>query len=230
MPEQTIANATTQKTIHFLHIGKAAGSQIKHLANQVNAAQTAWRIKKYPHHVDLKDLPDREPYFFSIRHPLSRFTSGFYSRKRKGQPRLLVEWTAHEKRAFKAFEHANDLAEALFEDSPRGANAFYAINSMNHTAKGQVDWFFKRGFLFDIRPPLWVIRQEHFAADWAQFLDRIGLARYLPPTEDDTRAHRNDYSNVPPLSDRAKENLRRWYCQDIEFYKRCEEWIERQRD
>lgn len=216
------------KKIHFLHIGKAAGTQINYLAKQLNDSQDRWKIKKHPHTVNLRDIPAKGEYFFSIRNPVSRFVSGFYSRKRKGQPRLLVEWTADETRAFKTFPHANDLAEALFADGQRGRDAFDAINAINHTAKGLRAWFEKRGFFLDRRPPLGIIRQEQLDADWARFMARLGIDNPPAPTQDKTRAHRNDYADTPKLSDKGRANLERWYVQDIAFYDRCTAWIDAQ--
>lgn len=214
--------------LHFLHIGKAAGTQIGDLAKVINKTQTTWRIIKHPHAVNLRDLPKGEPFFFSVRHPVSRFVSGFYSRKRKGQPRILKEWTYHEKKAFARFDHANDLAEALFAKGPRGLQAMAAIQSLSHTAKSQIDWFVRRGFFIEGKHLAGIIRQEHFDADWVQFCRQIGIAQPPMPTPDPQRQHRNDYSAVPPLSRAARANLERWYTQDIEFYRYCGAWIDAQ--
>ena len=230
MPEEfmkeTCANGA--KNIHFLHIGKAAGSQVRYLTSILNDSQTDWHFIKHRHRVSLRDLPRKAPFFFSIRRPHTRFVSGFYSRKRKGQPRLFVDWKPNEKMAFKRFEHANDLAEALFADGQRGHDAFDAINAMNHTAKGLRAWFEKRGFFLDRRPPLGIIRQEHLDADWARLMTRLEIENPPAPTQDKTRAHRNDYADTPSLSDQARANLTRWYVQDIAFYDRCTAWIDAQ--
>ena len=215
------------ETVHFLHIGKAAGTQVRYLAKSLNKQKADIRINKHRHDVRLKDLPSKERYFFSIRQPESRFMSGFYSRKRKGQPRIYSEWSGHEKMAFGQFEHATDLAEALFEDSPRGHEAISAIRSITHTAQNQVDWFVQRGNFLNIRPPIYILRQEHFDTDWDVFLGRLALKDLveLESASDPVRAHRNDYDGIPPLSEKAKKNLAAWYVQDIEFYKQCEAWI-----
>ena len=98
-------------TIAFLHIGKNAGTQITHVTKQLKKYNI--KIKKYHHKTKLADLSRNSQYFFSIRNPATRFLSGFYSRKRKGQPRLNIDWNIHEKIAFEQFEHANDIAENL---------------------------------------------------------------------------------------------------------------------
>lgn len=213
----------TPHRVHFLHISKCAGTQVAAVT-----AAVAPVILCHPHNVALRDLPAEQPWFFSIRNPVTRFVSGFYSRKRKGQPRYLVEWRLAEAQAFAAFEHANDLAEALFAPGPRGRAAFGAVHAIGHTARRQCDAFIGCGDFLTTRPPAWIIRQEQFGADMRRLLERIGLPQGngpLPLAQDARGAHRNDYADVPALSDLAVENLSRWYASDQHLYALCDEWI-----
>ena len=143
-----------RRTVHYLHIGKNAGTKVSEIVAAVNSQTPEVQMIKHSHHVALGAIPDGDPYFFSIRNPMKRFFSGFYSRKRKGQPRFYAEWSPHEEQAFAAFEHANDLAEALYEDSDAGHKAFAAIRSIQHLSANQVDWFTRHGFFLDLRPPI----------------------------------------------------------------------------
>ena len=206
--------------VHFLHIGKAAGTQVEKLADAINASPGSVHIRKHGHAVLLRHLPKKTLYFFSIRRPDTRFRSGFYSRKRQGLPAHNVPWTEAEARAFAAFEHANDLAEALF--GPRGAEAAAAMLSIQHAALHQVDWFKGRGFFLQDRPPLAILRQEHFDTDLQRLRVSLGLET-LPDLP--AQAHRSDYTDTPPLSDKATTNLRRWYAADDAFYDMCEGWL-----
>lgn len=213
------------REIAFLHIGKNAGTQIMHLAQQIMAHGLV--IHQLSHATKLYQVPEKLDYFFSIRDPITRFKSGFYSRKRKGMPRIYVEWTRPEAIAFGQFEHANDLAEALFRPDARGLAAAQAIQAIRHTSMQQTDWFERVGYL-DARPPLWIIRQENFEQDFDVFLARAGLpltVGQLKPAQDAAAAHRNDYSQTPALSDLARENLRRWYARDLVFYDLCVAWM-----
>lgn len=219
-----------RRVVYFLHIGKAAGSQIKQIIAQINSSATGVYLAAQTHDVFLHQLPQPADYFFSIRDPISRFRSGFYSRKRKGRPLNDIEWTAYEAAAFARFAHANDLAEALFEPGELGMQAVAAIKSIRHTAQDQIDWFMLAGDIFATRPPIWVIRQEHFAADLATFIARLGLDFQPVITRDDRHAHSNDYASVPALSDKAVANLRRWYAQDFAFYDAVESWMAQQQD
>lgn len=218
-----------RRGIHFLHIGKNAGSYIHNVSRQINALSSDAVVVKHSHDALLKDLPEDDPYFFSIRNPVSRFKSGFYSRKRKGQPRVYSEWSAHDEIAFSEFEHANDLAESLFENGAIGRKAYAAMKSIRHLSQNQCDWFSCCGNFLRVRPPIWIIRQENFDADI-----RTWISKAFPDLDtskinfdvDEISSHRNNYSNVPELSDRAKENLSRWYIQDLQFYDMCSEWLD----
>ena len=215
------------RELHFLHIGKCAGTQIKALAGKINTMNSNSKIVVHRHSVTLASLPRDAEYFFSIRSPDTRFSSGFYSRKRKGRPRFNVEWTSSEREAFLNFEHANDLAEALFSEGTQGWRAFAAMQSIQHLAINQCDYFKHCGAFLSNRPPLTIIRQEHFEPDITILIGKLGL-NALPPLETDpVTSHRNDYSDAKPLSEKARANLRKWYMQDFELYRQCNSWLEK---
>lgn len=217
-----------RRVVYFLHIGKAAGSQVKQMARQVSRARSDIEIVGLTHDDPLTHVPHPADYFFSIRDPISRFRSGFYSRKRRGRPAYDVEWTPYEAEAFANFEHASDLAEALFAPGARGMKALAAMKSIRHTAQDQIDWFALAGDIFTVRPPVWVLRQEHLDADFAVLLDRLGVDFVPEPRKDAVGAHANDYSTAPPLTETGKDNLRRWYAQDYAFYEAVETWMAQQ--
>jgi len=218
-----------RRVIYFLHIGKAAGSQVKQALHQINQHENGILMRAMTHDVSLKDIPADAEYFFSVRDPVSRFRSGFYSRKRRGRPLNDFAWTAHEAQAFHEFEHANTLAEALFEPGTTGMKAVAAMKSIEHTAQDQIDWFVLAGDIFAVHPPVWIVRQEHFGEDFDAFLSRARIGFRPELRRDSVGSHSNDYANVPPLSDEAKDKLRRWYAQDYAFYDACETWMEQNR-
>lgn len=209
-----------------MHIGKTAGTQIEHISNKLISYGVD--IKKAGHDLKLKSIKGELPYFFSIRDPAQRFKSGFYSRKRKGQPRLYVEWSKFEAIAFNEFEHANDLAEALLQNDKKGLNARAAIKAIRHTGMQQVDWFEGVAFL-DQRPPMHIIRQEYFNNDMQELINSIGVDLKVESliTTDPISAHKNNYQGAPDLSELAIHNLSQWYMQGYYFYKQCEEWLKK---
>lgn len=213
--------------VHFLHIGKNAGVQINFIMENANKTSTKFCFIKHDHGFSLADIPEGAKYFFSIRDPISRFKSAFYSRKRKGQPLFYNEWSEAEAIAFRDFEHANDLAGALFEDSSRGFKAYCAMRSISHVAMYQFSWFGQNGQFLKLRPPLDIVRQENFDSDMRRLMNKIGLYAEIVTTMDRVKSHKNDYTDTPELSAKAIRNLRMWYAADIEFYKACELWIKK---
>lgn len=184
-------------------------------------------IMAHGHRIGLLDIPPHSRYFFSIRDPITRFYSGFYSRKRKGQPRIYVEWGEGERKAFTRFPEANDLAENLFDSSSIGLLAFSAMQAIRHVKQPQHSWFPDLEEIFDSRPPICILRQENLEIDVRYLRKSLGLSEDLILETDHINAHKNDYSKTPPLSDRAVENLKRWYAADIHFYALASAWIER---
>ncbi len=212
--------------ILFLHIGKNAGTQVMHIATQLK--DYGIQIKKFNHTVKLSHLPLGSKYFFSIRNPADRFLSGFYSRKRKGLPRIYSDWNMHEKIAFDNFEHGNDLAENLFSPGQKGISARQAIKSISHTGMQQVDWFESAAF-FKIQPPLTIVRREFFEKDMQKLLDILNIKVRISSllSENNSEAHVSDYYKTPMLSKKALTNLKKWYIQDYMFYDFCEEWLKK---
>lgn len=222
-----VRNLLFGKRVAFLHIGKNAGTQITLLANRLQQTGcSSVRIVKMGHGVKLHDLPQDMPYFFSIRDPISRFKSGFLSRKRQGLPKHFSPWSASEALAFELFASANELAENLFEPSENGKNAVRAITSIQHTGMHQIDWFIKSGFLLE-RPPVWIIRQNCFEQDVLTLLSRLDLHVSVSElfAEVPVRAHSQNYDGIPELSIKAIANLKKWYERDFLFCELCEDWI-----
>ena len=210
-------NSNSNK-IAFLHISKTAGTQIMHVAHQLEKYGVF--IWKYKHSIKLFNLPLNTKYFFSIRNPTTRFVSGFYSRKRK------KNHSQHEKITFERFEHANDLAENLFAEGKSGISARNAIQSIKHNAMLQIDWF-QRFSYFELQPPITIIRQEHFETDMQRLLELLNVNLEVSNliSNDSDISHKNQYKEIPPLSEKSLKNLEKWYLQDYMFYEMCESWL-----
>lgn len=213
-----------RETIHFLHLGKNAGTQFKFCAAQINAFSLSHHFRFHGHKVLLSDLPNLARYTFVTRDPVKRFRSGFYSRKRKGQPRTYVEWREREAWAFGKFEHANDIAEALYDDTERGEDARKAMHSINHVRQHQHHWFDAVPEFLESWPPVYILRQECFEADLQRLYAVLGLKEEPVMGHDKKSSHRNDYSSTAALSDVSVRNLERWYKDDLDFIARCDAW------
>jgi hypothetical protein len=141
------------RLIHFLHIGKNAGNEISRWMRKANDNQSDVHFRLEGHHTKLRDLSHQVDWFFSIRHPVDRFVSAFYSRKRCGRPLYNTAWTNHENLAFEAFPHASELADNLFQTGEAGEKAVEAITAISHTSMHQIDWFAGQGAFLKLTPP-----------------------------------------------------------------------------
>ena len=92
--------------LHFLHIGKTGGSAVK------EAIAGRPGIALHEHGARLRDIPQGEPVFFTVREPLARYVSAFNSRLRAGRPRYDVPWSPDEAKAFAAGELPSDPVAA----------------------------------------------------------------------------------------------------------------------
>lgn len=219
----------TPPPLHFLHIGKTGGSAVKGaLKYAFKAAGAEARFVAPGHGYRLRDVPEGEAYVFSVRDPVTRFVSAFYSRKRKGAPRTNIDWKPTEVLAFGAFEHAADLAEALFSPGARGMQALGAMRGIGHVSQSQVEWFpDPHAVLHGDRQPLAILRTEALEADFGVLLARLGMAGAVSLPEDAYGRNAHDYAGVPPLSSRGAANIRRWYAADMAFVAEASAFAER---
>ena len=81
-----------QQVVHFLHIGKTGGTAVKYALKR-NLVNKEYMIYLHGHEFKLRDVQKGAKAFFFLRDPVDRFVSGFYSRRRQGQPRIFSPWS-----------------------------------------------------------------------------------------------------------------------------------------
>jgi Sulfotransferase family len=219
--------------VHFLHIGKTGGTAINHaLAPYRETAR--YVIKRHGHNKSLRDIPDGEGVIFFLRNPLTRFTSGFNSRLRRGEPRAHNPWSAAEEEAFSRFDTPNRLATALSSDDDEvRQRARAAMQSIEHVRDSFWKWFESEEYFLSRMEDIFFIGfQENLSQDFETVKLKLGLPQSVTLPSDDVLAHRNPSHLDKTLDDRALENLKRWYAEDIKFYVKCKSYAERisQRD
>jgi len=198
--------------IHFLHVGKTGGSALKEALKE-NAPD----VVEHSHTTKLCDIPDGDKAFFFIREPCSRFVSGFYTRQRRGRPRVNKPWSKAERIAFEAYATANSLAESLYTNDHEQAVA--AMRSIYHVRSSIYDWIISDNYIRSRCGDIILIGlQEQLDQDFQHLKDLGVVSQSASLPTDDIGAHRNPVDLDVSLSSRALENLRKWYKRDLRFY------------
>lgn len=209
--------------VNFLHIGKTGGSAIRRALKKYSR-DGKYSLEFNHHRYFLQDVPGGEKVVFFIREPISRFVSGFYSRKRKGRPLYNVPWKEGEEKAFNLFETPNQLASALSsKDQLIKKAAISAMNSITHIKSHYWDWFKnKRYFISRLNDILFVGTQKNLDKDFKKLKKILSIPNKVRLTKDKVKMHKNPEDLDKHLSLKAKKNLRKWYAKDFEFIKLCE--------
>lgn len=209
-----------QAPVHFLHVRKTGGTAI---AEALRPFANAYGIVLHEHSTRLQEVPPDHRVFFFVRNPLSRFVSGFFSRLRRGLPRHFYEWNDAETEAFRHFQKANDLAEALSDpNSDTKMRAHQAMTGISHIKNTYRDWFSGTQELDERLDSIVLIGlQEQLNIDFEHLKHLLKLPETISLPVDDILAHRTPGRFDRQLSPLAVQNLSRWYAQDIHFYEYC---------
>jgi hypothetical protein len=212
------------KMVHFIHIGKTGGSAVRNAFEESSILNGRYLLN-YPylfhmhgHEFTLEDCPSGEFVFFTVREPVSRFVSSFYSRKREGRPKNYNPWTEDERTAFAFFATANELGEAIgsAEDKIR-KKAIQAMKSIGHVKSSYWDWFKNDSFLISNKSKIFhVLRQERLSDDFDAFKRKYNIdVKSL--TNDPIKSHKNVVEFDTKLSSSAIQNISTWYKEDFYF-------------
>ncbi len=216
------AIALRKPTAHLLHIGKTGGTSVRDTLWGVRC--NAYLVRDHAHDFSLREVPRGQFAIFFLRDPLTRFTSAFYSRQRRGQPRYDFAWSEGEALAFERFPSANALGEALSPGHPDVEAASEAMRSIQHVNTSLGDWLGDPDYLRSRADDLLFIGfQEQLESDFARLLQILGIdpkTTRLP--SDEIGAHRNPHHDSS-LSATAAANLRSWYGRDYELLALCRE-------
>lgn len=208
----TLKNAAAAPPLHVLHIGKTGGTALKHALRQ--PAPSGWRLHLHPHAIPLSAVPEGEKVVFFLRDPISRFVSGFNSRRCQGRPRYHSPWSAAEERAFQRFATPDALGRALASEQPEvRATAVQAMRDIEHVRDSFWRWLVSPAELRRRSADLLFIgQQEYLAGDVAVLAGWLATTLQLP--DDPVLAHRNPPELDRNLSETARDALLRWYAAD----------------
>jgi Sulfotransferase family len=205
-----------------MHVGKTGGTAINTALEPLRNSGR-YEIVLDGHHVDLRQIPSGEKFFFVLRDPLERFVSGFNDRQRCSRPRYNEPWTLEEERAYGCFQTPDALGKALSsDDQALRAAAHEAMTSIYHVKFSYWYWFrdpdYFESRLSDLLLVMWL---PSLHSSFARLCTLLGLPELPVLPTDEVGAHRNPATAPRCLSDGATENLRRWYHADFQFVEMC---------
>lgn len=203
--------------VHFLHIGKTGGTALRAALLDAKTETSPIALVYRRHATTLADIPHGDKIVFFIRHPVSRFVSGFNSRRRDGG-RYVVSWTDGERAAFGSFDSPSRLAGALgSNDARQRAAAEHAMRSVNHVRFGYRDWLGPAdSFEQRLDDILFIGVQERFDADCQRLFELLGVDATLP--KDPVLAHRSP--GPKELSAAESDTMHEFLADDIAYYER----------
>lgn len=193
--------------VHFLHVGKTGGTELKRRFAAVNKLSPSLMILSRGHQVTAADLDQKDAYLISLRNPVSRFESAFHSLK-------VQKKRAHteiESKLFKRFPNVNDIASALDPSSKHSKEAINYMLGIRHFSQRQAD--FVRGIDFISRPPMFIFRAESLDLDFVNFCNAIGINPNDVPSGNSNSAPR--ITGLETLDERNSEKIQRWYMDDV---------------
>lgn len=235
--------------LHFLHIGKTGGTALVYALNEYGyCAQSPERARAnrpnlynlnpqpenskltiyvHAHNETLRSVPEGEKFFFFLRDPISRFTSGFYSRQRQGKPRYNSPWTEAEKRAYERFEIVNQLALALTSANPDEKKAAEnAMKSIQHVRDSFWEWFENEEYFRSRWADIFFIGfQETLAQDFETLKAKLHLPANVSLPSDVVLAYKNVADVDKKLDPIALQNLKDWYKDDYRLIELCKEFL-----
>ncbi len=206
------------RVVHMLHIGKTGGTAVK--AVLLGQSPPGTRLMLHHHGVSLADLPADDDVFFFLRDPVTRFVSGFESRRREGRPAHYHPWSPAERAAFGRFPSAEALALALGASDPvERTRAAKAMNGITHVRSRLADWLVDEDLVRARRERIvFVGWQESLDVDFARLVELLGLAPGTKLPRDEAAAHRApERATARELSIAAAAPIRAWYAGDYRF-------------
>jgi hypothetical protein len=217
--------------VHLIHISKAGGTALRHAIRAARMTAggelvSPWGdVWGHDHRFRFSDVGRDDKAILAFRDPVSRFLSGYFSRRRKGAPRYLIEWTAAERQSFEWFPTPQELADALAEPGgePR-ERAEFAMESIRHLNRPMTFWTGKPSYLRKhIDQVVFVARQETLDEDWEKLKELLDLPREQMLPHDEITAHRTTYDGDREISEKGVQALREWYADDYELIEIGEE-------
>ena len=199
--------------LHFLHIGKTAGTTLKENLMFIGTTHK-FRLIFHAHQMPLSKIPEGEKVACFLRHPGERFASGFYHHKREGAPVYHKKNSTSQKMGFLIFPELEDLVEGLFDSDPfRKELAYLTISANEHLARPLTFWFPSIKEIEDRKNDiLFIGLQEHFNYDFERLRKLLVINKW--PSEPQ-KLHSNPKGSSYAISPNTRCLLESFLEEDI---------------
>ena len=203
-------NIPLNVNLHYLHVGKTGGSELRKRFNIINDSGQ-FLILTRSHDITITDLPSDANYVISLRDPVKRFVSAYFSLKNiQNRKHSLTE-----KEFFTDFPDINDLAIALGASNKNNDLALRYMLSIRHLAQRQSAFV----NYIDIRqrPPAHIFRTETLDKDFKVFCEKYNLVDYKNiGGYENASSPTNSESSLDP---RLYKYIKQWYIDDYFLWK-----------
>jgi len=207
--------------IHLLHIGKTGGTAIKYALKNTRL-YTQNQLNLHNHKTKLEDIPPGDQIILFLRDPISRFISGFYSRKRKGKPRYNSDWNSLEIELFSNFSTPNEMVNSLKDKQSINHDlAKQALIKIKHLRSiaywlSEVDYIKHRKNDFSF-----IGFQENLEEDFKKLKIILNLPTHLTLPCDPVQSHKSPDGLDKYLSADNFQYLQKVYEQDYRIINYC---------
>lgn len=209
----------------LIHVGKCGGSNITHKFRATFGFNILFCHCKKPLVVPVKRA---DHVCIMLRDPITRYVSIFYyyfnlySKHKKGLPIPHTDTIKKISYIFDKFKTANELAEAL----PTSKIAQDAFKIVPHLVFNFA--FYLHPSVLEIilsrQKPIFVIRQEHYAADFKKYYQFLSQKYHLKNRIDkflkSRRNNTDEFNDKKSLSDLAIKNLKKEFEPEYAIFKK----------
>ncbi len=205
--------ATGRQYLHFLHVGKTAGSSLKLLIQEAHTTEK-YRPKMHDHGTRLRDIPSQDAVGFFVRDPIERFISAFHHHLREGRPDYYVPNTLAQNMGFTLFPAVEDLVNGLcYGDTKERQLAEWTIQANEHLSRPLTHWFSKEELQQRKEQIAFVGDQKNFNQDLKRLEGLLGVEFSETPTK-----HMSAGKNPSLQDENLQTALRDYLAADYEIY------------
>lgn len=198
-----------KELVYFMHINKAAGTSVLAAMEQLGMESEHCFVVPLPHQFGLHKVPFGAKVACFIRHPATRFASGFEHMFKKGYPSYQVEWSAEEEVVFQQFQRFDDLVVATLEGRE---DALRAWKHVFHLRLSYAHYFQSLAYLQAHQERLvFVGCLEAMDEDWDRLFQQLYGQAF--PME-----RQNALKTSRTLSDAVRQAIERVYPEEFPLY------------